>query len=217
MRRFFLFLSFLPALASAQSLKQSGRSVQELVPAGWTTVSARGDLNKDGRDDLAVIATPDFPENMKTRDDGYVYNFNEPVLAIYFGRSDGSFGLWRQYEHALAYQTDEHLWVDNGLSITDRGTLRISTSTFASAGGWDTGATSYTFRYQDGDFFLIGKDIDTMSRATGEADNESYNYLTHKCKLTKTNAFKQGAKPKVAWRDIPAEPLERLGSDRLEH
>ena len=40
-----------------------------------------GDFNKDGINDLAVIALPKDPTHMRTREeDGYVYNFNKRVL-----------------------------------------------------------------------------------------------------------------------------------------
>ena len=64
----------------AQSLAQQGTSVEDLVPAGWLHQEAQGDLNKDGILDLVVVATPDYEENTLTREDGYVYNFNQPIL-----------------------------------------------------------------------------------------------------------------------------------------
>ena len=66
----------------AQGLKQLGTAVDDIVPEGWTHSEAVGDVDKDGLNDLVIAATPNFKENMKTRYDGYVYNFNKPILAI---------------------------------------------------------------------------------------------------------------------------------------
>ena len=72
--RRFLIVAFVGLCAGvrAQQLQQQGRGVDDLVPAGWDHTEATGDLNKDGIADLVVVATPDFKENTKTRDDGYV-------------------------------------------------------------------------------------------------------------------------------------------------
>jgi hypothetical protein len=39
----------------AQSLKQLGTSVDDIVPQGWSHYEVTGDLNKDGLADLAVM------------------------------------------------------------------------------------------------------------------------------------------------------------------
>ena len=80
-----VLLLLAPMLMSAQALKKRGGSVEAVVPEGWTHEEAMGDLNKDGQADLVVVVTPNFEENMKEREDGYVFNMNVPQLAVYFG------------------------------------------------------------------------------------------------------------------------------------
>ena len=82
-----LILSACALGMNAQDLKQQGTSVEQIVPEGWEHEEAQGDLNKDGIKDLVVLAKPNFKENMQTRDDGYEYNFNSYILAIYFGQA----------------------------------------------------------------------------------------------------------------------------------
>ena len=209
-------LALLPVLTWAQGMKPAGTSADNIVPEGWQKQEVRGDLNKDGFEDLVIIATPDNAENMLTRDDGYVYNFNQPLLAVYFGTGDGSFKLWKQYSDVLAHQVDEYLFVNSSLDISPRGTLKISLEYFASAGSADTSQNTYTFRFQDGDIFLIGKDTNSFSRYSGEATNESYNYLTRKQKTTTSNAFDKSVRPKEVWTKLPKTPLQRLGDFRIE-
>ncbi len=191
-------LALLPVLTWAQGMKPAGTSADDIVPEGWQKQKVRGDLNKDGFEDLVIIATPDNAENMLTRDDGYVYNFNQPLLAVYFGTGDGSFKLWKQYSDVLAHQVDEYLFVNSSLDISPRGTLKISLEYFASAGSADTSQNTYTFRFQDGD------------------TNESYNYLTRKQKTTTSNAFDKNVRPKEVWTKLPKTPLQRLGDFRIE-
>lgn len=214
MRNSFLFsLLLVPAMAMAQSLAQRGTSIETIVPEGWEHSEAFGDMNKDGVKDLVVIATPNFKENMKEREDGYVYNLNRSQLAIYFGDASGNFELFKKYDEVLP-ERDEFVIIDTSLEITDKGVLRIGVSTFMIAGGATTGGPTYVFRYQDGDFFLIGKDDTELSRYSGETTDTSENYLTHKRQVRTGHAFEK-RKEKVKWSNLPVEPLKRLGEFEL--
>ena len=199
---------------SAQALKQQGASAEQIVPEGWEHEEALGDLNKDGVKDLVVLAKPNFKENMQTRDDGYEYNFNPYILAIYFGQAEGDFQQWKQYEDLFEPDSE---WTTNDVDveITERGTLNISTNFFASAGSWGTNQTKYTYRYQNGDFYRIGKESTEMMRNSGEMTTVSENYLTWKRQTIKDNAFEDVVK-KETWSKLTKQPLEKLGEKGLE-
>lgn len=70
------------AQPTAAALLSQGSSAQEIVPSGWQYTHTTGDLNNDGIDDLVLIAIPNDTANMTVREDGYVFNFNTPLLAI---------------------------------------------------------------------------------------------------------------------------------------
>ena len=212
--RRFLIVAFVGLCAGvrAQQLQQQGRGVDDLVPAGWDHTEATGDLNKDGIVDLVVVATPDFKENTKTRDDGFVYNFNQPLLAVYFGTAGGKMQLWRQYDQVIPARPDEYVSIDTNLTITEKGVLRISLETFASMGGWGTEHSTFSYRYQDGDFYLIGKEHQSMSRNTGEMETTSENYLTWRRQVVKENVFEDSNVTKTEkWTKLPRKSLEKLG------
>lgn len=201
----------------AKSLfKASGASVVDVVPADCDSIVVEGDLNKDGFKDVVIIATPRNPENMQTRDDGYVYNFNKPVMAVYFGNESGTYSLFKQYFNTIPGQEDEYQSVDIDLRINDKGVMRISPSYFNSMGSSDSDASVYVFRFQNGDFYLIGKDTKSFSRYSGESTEVSENYLTHKRQTIISNMFDESVKPKETWTKIPADPLEKLGAKMLE-
>ncbi|MBO7439789.1 MAG: hypothetical protein J6U21_08935, partial [Bacteroidales bacterium] len=149
-------------------------------------------------------------------DDGYVYNFNKPVMAVYFGSESGTYSLFKQYFNTIPGQEDEYQSVDIELSINDKGVMRISPSYFNSMGSADSDESVYVFRFQDGDFYLIGKDTKSFSRYSGESTEVSENYLTHKRQTIISNVFDESVKPKETWTKIPADPLEKLGAKMLE-
>lgn len=200
-------------MMSAQGLQKRGASLDDLIPTGWTHDETTGDLNKDGIPDLVIIATPDFKENIIVREDGCQRNHNQPVFAIYFGTADHEFALWRQYDEIIPKNDSEFMTYEWNLEITTRGTLRIDLSSYSSMGSYQSPSSTYVYRYQDGDFFLIGKDSQCLSRNTGELVEISENYLTHKQQSIKSNAFDDTIKPVEKWKSIPKKPLERLGTE----
>ena len=211
----FVGLLCLSAATQAQELQKQGRGVEDLVPKGWEHTEATGDLNKDGIADLVVVATPDFKENTKTRDDGFVYNFNQPLLAVYFGTAEGKMQLWRQYDQVIPARTDEFLSIDASLTITEKGVLRISLETFSSMGGWSSDNCNFSYRYQDGDFYLIGQESQSLARNTGEMETTSENYLTWRRQVVKENVFDENVPKKERWTKLPKKPLEKLGAQRF--
>ena len=201
--------------AQAVELKRQGTSVEDIVPAGWLHQESQGDLNKDGIADLVVIATPDYEENLKRRDDGYVYNFNQPILAIYFGDAQGLFSQWRQYDNVIPADDNEYCRHDIALTVTERGTLRIAVGVWCSAGSYGTSTDTYIYRYQKGDFFLIGKDSEEMQRNTGENIVISENYLTWKRQEIKSNVFDETIPTTEKWTKLRKQSLEKLGAREL--
>ena len=190
------------AAAAQTNLRTTGHSVQELVPEGWINIAeAQGDLNKDGIEDLVVVAAPGEDE--------------WPVLGIYWGSSKGLFNIYQAYDTIMPYSDEEFSMVDLSISINKRGVLRIDSQLSYSAGSTANERQTHMFRYQDGDFYCIGSETAGYSRYTGESEEQSYNYLTHKRKTTIGNVFDDNIKDKVIWDNLPDEPLQRLGSFRM--
>jgi len=214
--RFFAFLACLLALTNIKVCSQGITTPYPLETLrGWDNTECAGDLNKDGIADLAIVSIPRIAANMHTNEAGYEYNFNRPILAIFWGDADGHYTCWRQYDNVIAAQENEFHSINTSLDITPQGVLRISIEHFHSAGSWTNLTETFVYRYQQGDFFLIGEDEESMARNTGEAEYISTNYLTRKRQHRTFNTFDERVKPKERWTRLAKQPLERMGARTL--
>lgn len=216
-----LFLFACPMLALAQPegtppsvLSEGYLSLAQL--RNWQHQEVTGDLDKDGVSDLVLVATPDFPEFIEKRDDGYEYNYNQPVLAIFFGEKDGTYKCFKQYENVLPRRTSPIVIIDTGIEVTPKGVLQFDFDYFSTMGSWSSDSYSYKFRFQDGDFFLIGYDTQSFMRNSGDAETVSYNFLTGKKQTVSFNMFDEKVKKKEKWGRIPRKVLRKLGTWLLE-
>ena len=206
-----------PAEEPQTTLFKAVATESDVFPANCDTMSiAWGDLNQDGLKDVVVVATPRLPENMQTRDDGYEYNFNSPVMGIYFGTKDGKLNLYKEYENTIPGNEDEFCFIELKMDISDKGVLSLNIEHFYSAGSTNTDYNIFRYRYQDDDFYLIGADTGALSRYSGESEEVSINYLTHKKQTIVSNIADENVEPKETWETIPEEPLEKLGARLLD-
>ena len=112
----------------------------------------------------------------------------------------------------IPYSDDESFSVEVSISVTERGVLKIDTGSFASAGSWGVVNSTYLFRYQQGDFYMIGSEQSEMARNTGIETKVSNNYLTHKRLTTSYSVMRDvEMKPTKKWSKLPVEPLKRMG------
>ena len=176
-----------PFAGMAQEMARQG-DAEHLVPQGWESKRAVGDLDRDGIDDMVVVAQPNDERHLKVRDDGYVYNFNPHVLAIYRGKGGGQYELWHLYKDAIPMNASETVSVDVSVGVN-----------------------------QKGDFYIIGYDESSMARNTGEQEKISENYLTHKRCVTTSNVFDDKVPARTKWSSLPATPLRRLGDEPLNY
>jgi hypothetical protein len=89
---FCLFIS-LPLLSQDfPEIKKEGRRIEDFLPKGWDIIGkAKGDLNKDGLDDFAVVAK-DMEEDMNDDKD-----YNRLLLIIF--RDKGKFYVLSDYSY----------------------------------------------------------------------------------------------------------------------
>jgi hypothetical protein len=216
----FLAIVFASAVAVAQAepppvsypeLAAQGATAEAFAPAGWRIeLRVAGDLNKDGIDDLALVIRQSDPANVLTNTalGPPKLDTNPRILAVAFGKARGGYDLALE-NHTLIPRTtepnlDDYFAEGGGIAIK-RGTLQVKLHLFASAGGWAAGNRTFTFRFQDGRFALIGYDSDMTQRNTGKTTRISVNYLTGKMKTTMGSI--ENDKTTARWRTLARQPL----------
>lgn len=201
-----LLLAFLaaPAFAGAPD------AFAELVPNGWKLISHNtGDLNRDGIDDVALVAEETNPANFKKNSESLgpeVLNLNPRRLIILLESPNGLKEILDRVD-LLPSQNEENTacledpLANGGLSIV-RGNLVIELQMWLSCGSYGVARDKFTFRLQGNRFRLIGYDRSESSRSTGERSELSINYLAAKKKITTgLNDFRD-SKEKVSWKKI---------------
>jgi hypothetical protein len=198
--------------ATYPALAARATSAKGFVPAGWVLEAAvDGDLDADGRADLALVLRADDPRNVVTHDGMGTSPFdsNPRILAIAFAERGGGYRLVAE-NHDLIPRPVEPIHDDpfDGEIAIARGVLRIGLHFFANAGSWETFNADFALRWQNGRFELIGYDRVSVQRNTGEMDELSVNYSTRKVKLGEGSIGDD--RLKTRWTTLPFAPLPTL-------
>lgn len=207
------FLTFIFALYSCvsygqnfsyPSIKATGQRINDFVPAGWTVLdSAYGDLNKDAIKDAAIIIQHKDSVVLVNGPEDTVITQPRMLLILLQKPVENGF--------ALAEQSNSFIMKHDNPSMDDpykkmaikNGILEIKYYLFYTMGSWYVTNAAYKFRYQEGQFCLIGADNYSFHRATEDFENYSYNFLTKKRILTKGNEHKATRKTTMKPVKIP--------------
>lgn len=195
------------AALSVPALAASPDPVGEALPQGWKQLArVAGDLNRDGRDDLVLVAEQTDPARFK-KNSGLgapVLNLNPRRLLVLLATPSG-FKPILSRDGLLPSANDEDSpcladpLEDGGGVAIERGNLVIAKQTWMSCGGWGVTQEKFTLRLEGARFRLIGYDVLEFSRNTGEQSELSVNYLSGKKKITQGATADGSTQPKVTW------------------
>jgi hypothetical protein len=225
MKHLFLYILLFSFAGFAQQQPTKvkyAKSINSFVPKGWKIIATdRGDLNKDGTNDVALVIEDTKKENFIANGSlgSPTLNLNPRTLIILFKyKPDGSYSLGAKQDTFIPLENDEEnscladpLLQDGGIDIV-KGNLIVSLNYWLSCGSYEVIYKQYTFRYQDNGFALIGYDTSEYSRSSGEMSHTSVNFLTNK-KSTTTgeNMFEDDkSKHKTSWKPIKIDRLLTL-------
>jgi hypothetical protein len=192
------------------SLPQQSGGPEGFVPSGWTLEArAKGDLDRDGAADLALVLRQQDPKNVIANEGlgENPFDTNPRILAVVLREPSGGYRLAFANRALIPRRVDPVVadpLEEGGIAI-GRGALRVTLYRFAGAGGWSMGTTSFTFRLRDGTLHLIGYDRETTARNTGEMNEISINYLGGRAKLTRGRIEQD--RTESTWRKLPRRPL----------
>ena len=214
----FLICSF---YAFAENFPQKAKSINDFVPKGWKILKdengsnfiAKGDLNKDKLEDVAIIIEKNDKKNIKKNDNfgPNELNLNPRILLILFKEKDGTYSLVAKNDKGFIQSEgseDNPALMDTLSDICiKKNVLKITFNYFMSAGSWNTSSDIYIFRFQNNVFELIGYESDSYMRNTGEEEKVSINFSTNKVKSTTGGNMFEDAKdkPKDKWRNAEFE------------
>jgi hypothetical protein len=188
------------------------------VPRGWQLErTVHGDLDTDGRSDLALLLRMRDARNV-LRNDGLgtpEFDTNPRMLVVAF-RDSAGYRLVLQDQALVPRQRDpvedDYIQGEDAVSIV-RGTLRVALYAWRSAGGWGTWTNRFTFRWQDNCLRLIGFDRAHVQRNSGETVDTSLNYLTRRATVAEGNIEEDaGRMRRIRLPDAPLRCLQDIGS-----
>ena len=207
-----LFLIF-SIFSFGENFPEKAKNINGFVPKGWKTVlSAKGDLNNDKLEDVAIIIEKTDKANIvKNENLGSEYlNLNPRILLVLFKQKNGSYILASKNDKGFiksAGDKENPALMDTLDSISIKNNiLKIKFNYFLSAGSWSVTQNTYTFRFQNKKFQLIGFDNNSYMRNSGNQEEFSINFSTNKVKITTGGNIsdEKANKPKEEWKTIKA-------------
>ncbi|NOT76257.1 MAG: hypothetical protein HOP08_15120 [Cyclobacteriaceae bacterium] len=189
------FMFVCPALLKAQP---SGDAFRSFIPAGWELLAAAsGDLNKDSIDDVAII----IEERVGSGDFGKLRN-----IMILFRAKDGKYSLACKGEKAVMGSESGGTMGDgfNEMKIV-KGVIILN---FA-GGSRDQWDLTYRYRYQNGDFYMIG----ATNKGGNGIDSYNFDFNVNTGKMIVVKKYKSNPKKNInETRVVKKDPQPMLKS-----
>lgn len=200
--------------ATYPKLAAQAATFERFVPAGWRLEQAvTGDLNGDGRPDAVLVLRDNDPKKSIAtgRESMPRFDTNPRSLAVVFAGDDGGYALALE-NHTLIARTDDPFQQDpldpDGIQAGEiaikNGTLRVTLGYF----GGNMGRITYTFRFQNGRFEMIGYDRVDVTRNSGVMSDLSINYSTQQ--MVRKIGHISDDTNKTTRRKLPRKPLLTL-------
>lgn len=195
------------AFAAQPAISKSGDNLNVFVPAGWKIMEeAKGDLNKDGIPDAVLIL-----KNSAEEKDGVNTTDMRRLLVIVLGTPAGGYSLSAISEEAILCKDCGGIFGEPfaGIKIA-RGVIVVEHY----GGSNQRWGYTHRWRYQDGDWCLIGltNRADDLGAETSEVTD--INLVTGDSVVEKTGA---SGKPKSIRSKVPVKAVQKLSTFTFQY
>lgn len=194
-----LFILFtIPILAQEQILPKfppTGKK-ERYLPSTWEVLAeAKGDLNKDGKEDLVII--------LKSKKEEELDESIRPLIVLY-GKEKDSYELAIISSKAILGKNEGGVMGDPFQELKiERGSILLS-----HYGGSSTRwGYLHRFQFRDKAFRLIGETRTIHNSLNGEVEEIDTNLITGKSIITKT---RESGKKTSTKKTLPKKPLQSL-------
>ena len=188
-----------PAKPEPPALPRQVKSLEALVPADWVVLAeAKGDLNQDAKDDAVVILTHS--------DTSYENPQHQRILVVLLATDTG-------YEVSAVSPTAVLSRFSGGVLGDPFQELRIERGTFVIVhygGSRHRWGFTNRFRFQDEDWFLIGRTTETHDTLSQEATEKDENLITGRVIEVTVNADGKRTKTDTTGKPDPLIPLSKI-------
>ncbi|WP_233112423.1 hypothetical protein [Chryseobacterium gwangjuense] len=194
-----LFLSFFSLIIF--TMFQSQELKNFVIPKGYEKIlEVKGYLDKDGKEETVIV----YNTSEKTKNQGYQRKFY--VLK----NIQGSLKIWKENSTILNSSEAGFYSEDNKLEIQIKNNcLVISQSFYSNSRHMDT--SKYTFRFQNGDFYLIGAFNQFEDTCEFNFVND-VNFSTGKVIIDETYSECDGDENRKIPQDIHKEFIHKFGA-----
>jgi hypothetical protein len=187
----------------------AGNAVVEgaVVPSGFAKVAeAKGDLNGDGTDDLALIVRRAAKMQQGKAPSEDSDGVPQAVL-IFTGDRSGKYTLWKLGASHFMDST-ENLMEEGGVGSFQikKGVLTMASDVSMSMGGWSAGGCTLKWRNGPAGLQLIGLTVSDLDRKCACGTTTDTNYLTGRTIFTSDQAEAGDQPPKQKVKRTKAKP-----------
>ena len=203
---FLLFSNFIFAQGFLYpTINNSGTNVKDFIPQGWRLKdSAKGDLNGDNIEDLALVIEYNDSVNETSKDS--VILGSPRILLVMFKNKET--GIYNKVEENKVFVLRHG---EGGMDPEPYGGISIMKRVLQVDFQFVRSHASYKFRYLQGALYLVG--FSSAGSSGGIFDSFDINMLTRKIKF-EANAIDSGIR-KIKWRKFNLKKLIRLS--QMQH
>ena len=205
--------------ASATPLPQlplRSEKLQDFIPDFWIVeFLQQEDLNGDGALDTVMVVRSQNDENVKhIGDDSSPLMDSNPRILIILFRDGKDWRLVKQNTTFIPETQYDGLYIQDPFNGIIYGEVRAFNGIISIRFGYFSTEfiyNTFTFRWQNNDFYLIGYDYYSRGRGTGIVTNNSYNFLTNRQKITtETPVDDDNTNTKSVWQQLKPHKLLKL-------